>query len=134
MLQLPLGWLADHMQRQRLLLACIVFTTVGFLFLPNAISHDLGGPVFAFVLGGVEGMIYALGVILLGQRFRGADLAAASVLFTGMWGAGTMLGPALVGAGMDLLGNGAMTWLIAGIFVAYLPVLLTAGRSRSARA
>jgi len=133
-LQLPLGWLADHMQRQRLLLACIVFTTVGFLFLPNAISHDLGGPVFAFVLGGVEGMIYALGVILLGQRFRGADLAAASVLFTGMWGAGTMLGPALVGAGMDLLGNGAMTWLIAGIFVAYLPVLLTAGRSSSGRA
>ena len=121
-LQLPLGWLADHMHRYKLLLSCIVLTTIGFLVLPDLISLSVAGPVFMFVLGGVDGMIYALGVILLGQRFRGAELAAASVLYTGMWGVGTMLGPVIVGAGMDVLGDNSMSYLIAAIYVVYLPV------------
>ncbi|HSG96787.1 MAG TPA: MFS transporter [Woeseiaceae bacterium] len=128
MLQLPLGWLADHMQRERLLLICIVFTMIGFAALPGFIALPVSGPVFAFSLGGIEGMIYALGVILLGQRFRGAELAAASVLFTGMWGAGTMIGPLLVGVGMDLLGNTWMPYLVAGLYALYLPVFFLARR------
>ena len=111
-LQLPLGWLADHVRRYNLLLACLVMTMAGFLILPQVVSYNVAGPLFSFALGGVEGMIYALGVILLGQTFRGASLAAASVLFTGMWGAGTMLGPATVGAGMDYFGNDSLPWLL----------------------
>ncbi len=127
-LQLPLGWLADHMHRHKLLLACLIMTTAGFLILPNVITQAIGGPAFIFVLGGVEGMIYALGVILLGQKFRGADLAAASVLYTGMWGAGTMLGPAIIGAGMDFFGDTSMPYLIAAIYVVYLPVFFLTRR------
>lgn len=125
-LQLPLGWLADRMHRHRLLLICLVVTMIGFLVLPEVVSQSVAGPMFAFALGGVEGMIYALGVILLGQRFRGAELAAASVLYTGMWGAGTMLGPAIIGAGMDFFGDHSMPYLIAAIYAVYLPVLLKA--------
>jgi len=125
-LQLPLGWLADHMNRYRLLILCIVFTTVGFLLLPRIIAIPISGPIFAFTLGGVEGMVYTLGIILLGQRFRGSELAAASVLYTGMWGAGTMLGPAVVGAGMDVFGIASMPYLIAAIYVIYLPSLVLA--------
>jgi MFS family permease len=123
-LQLPLGWLADHMRRDRLLLICVILTMAGFAALPAFIAHDFGGPAYAFALGGVEGMIYTLGVILLGQRFRGAELAAASVLYTGMWATGTMLGPMVVGAGMDAFGDQAMAYLIAGLYLLYLPVLL----------
>lgn len=119
-LQLPLGWLADHMPRRRLLLLCIVATIAGFWFLPLVVQSPLIGPAFAFTLGGVEGMIYALGIILLGQRFRGAELAAASVLYTGMWGAGMMVGPAAIGFGLDLFGYPALTRLIAGLYLAYL--------------
>jgi len=123
-LQLPLGWLADHMPRQRLLLFCITLTAAGFAVFPAIVAFPIGGPVFVFALGGVEGMIYALGVILLGQRFRGAELAAASVLYTGMWAVGTMLGPIIVGSGMDLFGNQSMLYLIVAIYLCYLPVLL----------
>ena len=121
-LQLPLGWLADHVNRQRLLLSLIVITMVGFIILPQFIALSISGPLFLFSLGGVEGMIYVMGVILLGQRFRGTELASASVLYTGMWAAGTMLGPAIVGAGMDVLGNNSMPYLIAAIYGCYLPV------------
>ena len=126
LLQLPLGWLADHMHRYRLLLLCLVATVAGFLIFPQVVSSSIGGPVFVFALGGVEGMIYALGVILLGQTFRGTDLAAASVLFTGMWGAGMMVGPALVGAGMDFFGNESLPILIAAVYAMYLPVFFLA--------
>ena len=131
-LQLPLGWLADHMNRQRLLLFCLTVTMVGFLLLPQVVSFRIGGPAFAFGLGGVEGMIYALGVILLGQQFRGADLAAASVLYTGMWGVGTMLGPLIVGAGMDIFGDVSLAYLLAAIYAVYLPVLVLSRRGRGA--
>jgi len=127
-LQLPLGWLADHMHRHKLLLSCIVLTMIGFLILPSIITSSVAGPIFIFALGGAEGMIYALGVILLGQRFRGAELAAASVLYTGMWGAGTMLGPVIVGAGMDMLGDDSMSYLIAAIYVIYLPIYFVTRR------
>ena len=123
-LQLPLGWLADHMSRTRLLLTCVLLTMFGFIAMPGMIGSPVAGPVFAFSLGGIEGMIYALGVILLGQRFRGAELAAASVLYTGMWGAGTMIGPLVVGAGMDLLGNESMPYLIASFFCVLLTDVL----------
>ena len=69
-------------------------------------------------------MIYALGVILMGERFRSAALAAASTTFTAMWGAGTMLGPPLVGAGMDALGSETMPYLVCLLFAAYLPLPL----------
>jgi MFS family permease len=132
LLQLPLGWLADHMHRYRLLLLCLLATVVGFLIFPHVVSGSVGGPAFVFALGGVEGMIYALGVILLGQTFRGTELAAASVLFTGMWGAGMMLGPALVGAGMDVLGNESLPLLLAAVYAIYLPVFFLARKHPSA--
>mgnify|MGYP001814420557 CR=1 FL=1 len=132
--QIPLGWLADHVRRHRLLLFCIIFTMVGFAVMPELIARPLVGPAFAFSLGGIEGMIYALGVILLGQRFRGPELAAASVLFTGMWGAGTMIGPVVVGAGMDLFGDASMAWIIAGFYLCYLPVFWLARRTKPATA
>lgn len=126
-LQLPLGWLADHMDRRRMLLGCLLLTGAGFVALPGLVGTGAPAAGFMFVLGGVEGMIYAMGVILLGQRFRGVELATASVLFTGMWGAGTMVGPALVGAGMDLFGAGVLPLLVAAIYAVYLPLLLRRG-------
>ena len=132
-LQIPLGWLADHVRRHALLLACIVLTLVGFAVMPTLITRPVLGPAFMFTLGGIEGMIYALGVILLGQYFRGAELAAASVLYTGMWGAGTMIGPLVVGAGMDVFGDASMAYLIAAIYVCYLPFFWYSRKGMRAR-
>jgi len=83
------------------------------------------------VFGGIEGMIYALGVILVGQRFKGAMLAAATTLFTACWGAGTVLGPLLVGIGMDRFGADKMALVISLFYLLYLPLpIISLSRSR----
>jgi MFS family permease len=78
--------------------------------------------LYAFLFGGIEGMIYTLGVVLVGERFKGAMLAAATTLFTACWGAGTVIGPLAVGAGMDYFGSDQMALVILVLFALYLPL------------
>ncbi|MEL7186320.1 MAG: MFS transporter [Pseudomonadota bacterium] len=128
-MHVPLGWLADHMDRFLMLVACILVTMIGVLFMPMFVAQPIGGTVYMLLFGGAEGMLYTLGIILLGQQFRGAELAAASVLYTGMWGAGTMIGPFVVGAGLDLFGNDALPYLLFALYASYLPFLLFGRRA-----
>ncbi len=121
-LVMPISWLADHVDRMGLLAVCVLLTMAGLALMPWLIQIPLVSAIYAFLFGGVEGMIYALGVILVGQRFRGAMLAAATTMFTACWGAGTMLGPLLVGVGMDRFGADQMAFIIFGFFALFLPL------------
>jgi MFS family permease len=123
-LVMPISWLADRMDRMGMLLACVLGTMAMLLAMPQLVTIPLVAEIYAFLFGGVEGMIYALGVILVGQRFKGALLASATTLFTACWGAGTVLGPLLVGAGMDRFGAEKMALIIFFFFLAYLPLPL----------
>ena len=121
-LVMPLSWLADHVDRMGMLAVCVALTMVGLLLMPWAIRDSALAGGYAFLFGGVEGMIYTLGVILVGERFRGALLAAATTLFTACWGAGTVIGPLLVGVGMDRFGSERMPLIIVLLFAVYLPL------------
>jgi MFS family permease len=99
---------------------------LGLLAMPHVLVHPVLAQLLALAFGGVEGMIYALGLMLLGERFKGSTLAAASTTFTASWAAGILLGPFVVGAGMDWFGAGSMSLLVFGLFAVYLPVPLTA--------
>lgn len=120
-LVVPISWLADHVDRMGLLAACVLLTMAGLAVMPWLIRIPWVAGPYSFVFGGVEGMIYALGVILVGQRFQGAKLAAATTMFTACWGAGTMLGPLIVGIGMDRLGAAQMPFIILCFFAVFLP-------------
>jgi len=130
-LVMPISWLADRVNRLGLLLACVLITMGGLLVMPWLITIPMIAEIYAFVFGGIEGMIYALGVILVGQRFKGAMLAAATTLFTACWGAGTVLGPLLVGIGMDRFGADKMALVISLFYLLYLPLpIISLSRSR----
>lgn len=121
-LVMPISWLADHVNRMGLLAACVLLTMVGLALMPWLVRIPWVSSGYAFFFGGVEGMIYALGVILVGERFRGMMLAAATTMFTACWGAGTMLGPLVVGIGMDRLGAGQMPFIVLVLFALFLPL------------
>jgi MFS family permease len=131
---LPLGVLADRVDKMGMLSVIVLLSMVGLLLMPEMMQAPYA-PLFFFVFGGVEGMIYALGVTLVGEHFKGAMLAGASTVFTTFWGAGTVAGPLLVGAGMDIYGTGSMAFIICLMFAAFLPLpVLAWWRGRPARA
>jgi MFS family permease len=121
-LQYPLGWLADHMNRRLLLLLCVLVSIGGFLIVPFAISADILGLVLFFTAGGIFAMLYSFGVIMLGERFTGSDLATASAVFTLMWGLGVLTGPVIAGAAMDHLGSSGLIWTAIAMLLVYLPI------------
>jgi MFS family permease len=121
-LVMPISWLADRVNRMGLLTVCLCLTMAGLLLMPWLVTIPIAAEVYAFIFGGVEGMIYALGVILVGERFKGAMLASATTMFTVCWGAGTILGPLMVGIGMDQFGTNKMALIICLLYIFYLPL------------
>ncbi len=122
--QYPLGWLADHMNRRRLLVLCVAISAIGFLALPYIIGAGWVGLAVYFVFGGAFFMLYSLGLVLLGERFRGPDLVAASAGFSMMWGVGTIVGPSLTGITMDVMGSSGLVWITVGLLITFLPMAL----------
>lgn len=124
---LPLGWVADHVNRMGMLVVILLITMACLLTMPYFLQLQAWQVfLFVFIFGGVEGMIYTLGVVLIGERFSGTQLAAATTAFSACWGAGTMLGPLLVGVGMDKLGSESMVMIIFAMFAVYLPLPVVA--------
>ena len=120
-LQLPIGWLADRLDRRRLLagLALAGFCGAGVL----AVIGVRSVIVFEIVLllwGGIVGALYPVGLGELGARFSGADLASANSAYVMTYAAGMLVGPPVIGAGMDLVAPGGFFLAIMGLIALYL--------------
>jgi hypothetical protein len=84
-----------------------------------------------FLAGGTISGIYTLGVILIGQDFRGQRLALVSTGFAMAYSAGSVVGSTPVGLATDLFGPNALPFSISIGFVA-LAVFLFMRRSPAA--
>jgi len=122
-LQLPLGWVADHIDRFRLLICLMGFTLAGAILLP--VLSDTRWPlwILLFVWGGMVFGLYTIALALLGERFPTGELAAANALFVMVYEAGSLAGPVLAGGAMDAMGRQGMpltTGIVAAAFLAVI--------------
>lgn len=120
--QLPVGWLADRLNRLLFVVACVVLLILGVLTVPLSIHLWPWVWLHFLLIGGVLGGLYTVGLILLGERFKGADLASASSAFGLMWGIGMIAGPPLAGLGMRLYDPHGLIVVIALLLLAFLPL------------
>ncbi len=100
-LQIPLGWLADRVNRYALLFACAAFGGVGAVLFALVIHAGWVVWLVLFFWGGVFSGVYTVALVILGERFRGAALAIGNAAFGFSWGVGSLFGPAVAGAAMD---------------------------------
>lgn len=102
-LQLPLGWLADHMNRRHLHQYCgwMVLTLAFTLPWLMEMQRWLLYPAL-LILGAAAGGIYTLALIQIGQNFSGNDLVTANIAAGLLWGIGSLFGPMLGGAALTL--------------------------------
>lgn len=119
--QLPLGWLADRVERTGLHLVCgLVAMAIG-IALPWLLQVPwLLWPMLV-LLGAVAGGIYTLALVLIGQRFKGQDLVTANASVGLLWGVGSLVGPLVSGVAMDVAPHGLpmALALMAGLFVCF---------------
>lgn len=130
-LQFVTGWMADRFERHRVLAALGIMSAAGVAAIPLALSQPLALGALVFVLGGVVLGFYTVGLALLGQRFRPADLAVANAVFIMLYESGSFAGPALGGAAMDLWPPHGLIATVAGVSLLFgLLALRRAGEPR----
>lgn len=120
LIQLPAGWLADHVENRKLLTAGAVFTLLAFVALPFSLGHPISMWSVMLVMGACTGAFYVVAMTMMGRRYRGADLIGVNTSFGLVWGVGAAVGPGLSGLSMNLIGPDgmpAMGGLLCLIFV-----------------
>lgn len=129
--QVPIGWLADRIERRRLLLACALVGVAGAALLPVASGDPVHLAVVLFVWGGVVAGLYTVGLTHLGSRYKGLDLVSANAAFVMMYASGVVVGPAAIGVGMDVWRPHGLAVVMAAILAIYAVVVVV--RLRTAR-
>lgn len=101
LLQLPIGWLGDKVDRVKLVVALAVASMLGALAWPLALQNEIATYTLLFFWGGAFVGIYTIMLTLVGSRFKGAELIGIYAAMGLMWGLGALLGPLLAGLAMD---------------------------------
>ena len=123
-LQIPIGWIADHVGRRAMLLACILATLAGAALMPAAVGAGHWLYPLVFFLGGATFAIYTLGLGLLGDAYPTVQLASANVAFVMVYQVGSVCGPIFAGAAMDHFGPEGLAGIVAAAAVALLAIFL----------
>jgi MFS family permease len=124
------GLVADRYGRWRLFRLCAIPALLVAVALPFAADNTGVLAVALFVAGGTLGAVYTLGLILIGQDFRGRMLAVVSTGFAMAYSAGAVVGATPVGYLIDVFGPSALPIAIAAslVLLAYFVV----GRNETA--
>jgi MFS family permease len=134
LLQYPLGWLADRWRRKRVMALCAVAAALGLLLVPVAVGAPTLLWALLVLLGGTMGGLYTLSLTLIGERFRGADLAKANTAFVMTFQIGVVAGPPYTGAVMQQAGAASFPLALVLPLLALGVVLLTGDRTATAPA
>ncbi len=116
LLQLPIGWLGDRMDRMQLVSGLALAAGLGALVWPLALSSEIATYALLFVWGGAFVGVYTIMLAVVGSRFQGSDLVGIYAAMGLMWGVGALVGPVLAGLAMDLVPHGLAFFAAAACF------------------
>ncbi len=119
LLQLPIGWLGDKMNRTRLLVALAATAAAGALVWPLALRSEIVTYAVLFLWGGAFVGIYTIVLTIVGSRFKGTELVGIYAAMGLMWGVGALAGPLLAGAAMQVATHG-LTFFAAAACAAFM--------------
>ncbi len=122
--QFPVGYVADLMERGKLLMLIAFISLLGALALGfSAAGGGFGFGALLLIWGGIVGSLYAVALGYLGSRYVGADLAGANAAFVMLYSIGMLAGPPVMGLGMDAFGPRGFFFTIVALIALYLAVV-----------
>ncbi len=99
--QVPIGWLADKTNHQRMHIICGVVFILTLLALPFTVNS-----IFLWldiiIMGAFGGGIYTLSLVRAGKKYSGQTLITINSLFGIIWSIGSLMGPLMTGISMDI--------------------------------
>ncbi|MEN9894230.1 MAG: hypothetical protein RIR97_82 [Pseudomonadota bacterium] len=112
--------------KRPLLTILAIVGLIGSLLMPGMAQNWYLMALILFLWGGSISGLYTVGLSHLGSRLTGSDLAAANAAFLFCYAVGTVAGPQVIGAAIDMTGNNGFAWAIASFFSLY--IILSLGR------
>ncbi|MEM8787234.1 MAG: MFS transporter [Pseudomonadota bacterium] len=118
LLQVPIGWLSDRMDRRRVILGTTALGAATMALAMPFLGVFWITCIAGFVVGGVANPLYSLLIAYTNDFLEHDDMAAASggLIFTN--GLGAILGPVVVGAMMGTMGAWSYFLFIGILFAA----------------
>jgi MFS family permease len=125
--QIPLGMLADRMDRRLIVLACAIVGAGGMAVAWHVSASPLLVSAVLFIWGGATAGIYTVGLAHLASRFSGASLAGANAAFVFCYALGMLVGPMAVGDAMERAPVAGLPLVLGSAFAVYF--FIVAGRT-----
>jgi MFS family permease len=122
--QIPLGLLADRVDRRILLLICGCAGVLGAALMPVMIGSPSLFYGVLFLWGGLTGGLYTIGLAHLGSRYKDGELANANAAFVMLYSTGSIIGPLFVGQAMDTIGANGFALALAIMLGAYAALVI----------
>ncbi len=145
LLQLPLGLLSDRMDRRKVIIAASLVSCIIFLVFQTVSPGEgrwISGQdgrliqvisfVAAMVLGGLLLALYPLLTAHGLDRAQPEQIASLTTSLLFVWALGSIAGPLMTGMAVNMLGDGALVYLIVSAL--FIHAAITALRMRSVSA
>jgi MFS family permease len=116
--------LADRFDRRRLLILCGSAGVAGAVLTPFAIHTPALMYALLFFWGGIIMGIYTIGLTLVGERFKGGELASANAAYVMLYAAGLFCGPMVGGVALDAWNPHGLMAELAVISLIYVIFLI----------
>jgi len=117
LLQIPIGWLSDHMDRRRLIMICAFIGAIGCVLPWTFAGNFYMLLVSALLIGGMSNPLYSLLIAHTNDFLEYEDMAAASSGLLFINGLGAIAGPIVLGKMMDLMGAYGYFVILIVLFV-----------------
>ena len=130
--QIPIGMIADRYDRLKVLLGCACVASASMimiLLLFNGVELITPWILFLFgtllfLFGAASVGLYTIAMVLIGERFRGAELAAANAALVFCYNLGSLSIPLAAGALIDFAPRSGLPLLLAVLAASvWLPTL-----------
>jgi len=118
-LQFPIGWLADHIEKRIVMTGCGILTAAGMLLLPTVFGTPFLWPVLT-VAGATSAGIYTVALAELGDRFSGHELVTGTASFSTTWGLGALAGSLTAGWSIAAFGPDGLPYTLTSIFLIFV--------------
>ncbi|NBZ89976.1 MFS transporter [Stagnihabitans tardus] len=117
-LQYPVGWISDRMDRRKLILVLSLFAA-GVMGLAGVVAMPFAALlVVALLLGGVINPLYSLLIALTNDYLQKDEMPGASSGLIFLNGFGAIFGPLASGWLMGVVGKGGYFLFLGGLFLA----------------